>query len=230
MRKYRHLFRNDILIMAREAQCSNVTDYQEKKYTDQVKRIIDIVFSSTALFVLFPFFCLLGLIIKLDSPGPVIFSQQRVGKNGQLFRMYKFRSMVVDAEKLLPSLADQNEASGPMFKIKKDPRVTRIGRILRKTSLDEFPQLWNVLNGDMSLVGPRPALPSEVNQYTEFQRQRLLIKPGCSGLWQVCGRSNVDFETMIMLDLLYLKERCLLFDLLVMIKTVGQLVYSKTAY
>lgn len=230
MQKYQHLFRNNILHMAKEIQWLNVTDYQKKRHTDQVKIIMDILLSGTALIVLLPFFCLLGLIIKLDSPGPVIFSQQRVGKNGQLFRMHKFRSMVVTAEKLLPNLANQNKASGPMFKIKKDPRITRIGRILRKTSLDKFPQLWNVLNGDMSLVGPRPELPSEVAQYTEVQRQRLLIKPGCSGLWQVCDRSNVDFETMIALDLLYLKERCLVFDLLIIFKTIGQLIYSKTAY
>lgn len=194
------------------------------------KRALDIFLSASALICLFPVFIMVAGCIWLDSPGPVLFSQSRIGKKGKPFKMYKFRSMIVGAEELLASLQDQNEASGPMFKIKKDPRITRVGRWIRKTSIDELPQLWNVLKGEMSLVGPRPGLPSEVAQYTDQEKQRLLVHPGCSGLWQVSGRSDLDFETMIALDLSYIQKQSLRFDGLIILKTIGQICCSKTAY
>lgn len=194
-----------------------------------LKRFIDILFSSVALITLLPFL-IIAACIFVDSPGPVIFSQYRIGKDGRPFKMYKFRSMVLNAESLLSSLQEKNEASGPMFKIKDDPRITKFGKFIRKTSIDELPQLWNVLKGEMSLVGPRPALPSEVNQYTKYQKYRLIVKPGCSGLWQVCGRSQVGFETMIYLDLIYIKEQSIFLDFIIIFKTIKQMFCSKTAY
>ncbi len=195
-----------------------------------LKRFIDILFSSVALITLLPFFLIIAACIFVDSPGPVIFSQYRIGKDGKPFKMYKFRSMVLNAESLLSSLQEKNEASGPMFKIKDDPRITKFGKFIRKTSIDELPQLWNVLKGEMSLVGPRPALPSEVKQYTKYQKYRLIVKPGCSGLWQVSGRSQVGFETMIYLDLIYIKEQSIFLDFIIIFKTIKQMFCSKTAY
>ncbi|MBC2812204.1 sugar transferase [Enterococcus faecalis] len=195
-----------------------------------LKRFIDILFSSVALIILMPVFMIVAVCIFLDSPGPVIFSQYRIGKDGRPFKMYKFRSMVLNAESLLLSLQEKNEASGPMFKIKNDPRITKFGKFIRKTSIDELPQLWNVLKGEMSLVGPRPALPSEVNQYTKYQKCRLIVKPGCSGLWQVCGRSQVSFEMMIYLDLIYIREQNIFLDFIIILKTINQMFCSNTAY
>src|SRR5699024_3726665 len=164
---------------------------KRKKLYELSKRIIDIIFSFIGLVVLSPLLLWIALRIYLEEPGkPIIFSQYRVGKNKQLFKMYKFRSMCVDAEKKLPTLLSKNEVEGAMFKMKDDPRVTKFGRFIRKTSLDELPQLWNVLKGEMSLVGPRPSLQREVSQYTKYDEQRLLVKPGCTGLWQINGRSN----------------------------------------
>lgn len=169
--------------------------------------------------------------IKIEDPkGPVFFKQMRVGKNGQIFAMYKFRSMVVDAEKLLSKVAHLNETTGALFKIKNDPRVTKIGKVIRKTSIDELPQLWNVIKGDMSLVGPRPSLPMEVAQYTPNERQRLFVTPGCTGLWQVSGRSNIGFEEMVELDLEYIKQRSLIFDVKIIWKTILTMFYSQDAY
>lgn len=195
-----------------------------------LKRFIDILFSSVALITLLPVFVIVAACIFVDSPGSVIFSQYRIGKDGRPFKMYKFRSMVLNAESLLSSLQEKNEASGPMFKIKDDPRITKFGKFIRKTSIDELPQLWNVLKGEMSLVGPRPALPSEVDQYTKYQKYRLIAKPGCSGLWQICGRSQVDFDTMIYLDLIYIREQSIFLDFIIMLKTIKQMFCSKAAY
>ncbi|EHA3993763.1 sugar transferase [Enterococcus faecalis] len=195
-----------------------------------LKRFIDILFSSIALITLLPVFVIVAVCIFVDSPGSVIFSQYRIGKDGKPFKMYKFRSMVLNAESLLSSLQEKNEASGPMFKIKDDPRITKVGKFIRKTSIDELPQLWNVLKGEMSLVGPRPALPSEVNQYTKYQKYRLIVKPGCSGLWQVCGRSQVGFDTMIYLDLIYIREQSIFLDFIIILETIKQMFCSKTAY
>ncbi|MEQ2468299.1 sugar transferase [Niallia hominis] len=195
------------------------------------KRLIDIIGASLGLLFLSFLFIIVAILIKVqDSKGPVFFKQQRVGKNGKIFNMYKFRSMVSNAEELLDSLLDKNETSGAMFKMKDDPRITGIGKFIRKTSIDELPQLWNVLKGDMSLVGPRPPLPREVDEYTEYDMQRLLVTPGCTGLWQVSGRSNIGFEGMVELDLKYISERSLLNDIKILLKTVLVLFGSKDAY
>lgn len=195
------------------------------------KRCIDIAGSIVGLLVLFVVFLIVGLLIKLEDPkGSIFFSQKRVGKNGEEFNMYKFRSMVSDAEAKLAELLEQNEATGAMFKMKNDPRITKIGRFIRKTSIDELPQLINVLKGDMSLVGPRPPLVREVIEYTEYQLQRLLVTPGCTGLWQVSGRSNVGFEEMVELDLTYITTRSLTADIKIICRTILMLFGSKNAY
>lgn len=195
------------------------------------KRVMDLIGSLIGIILLSPVFVVLALLIKLeDRKASIIFKQQRVGKDGRLFYIYKFRSMVTNAEKLLDQLLDKNETTGAMFKMRDDPRVTRIGHFIRKTSLDELPQLFNVLKGDMSLVGPRPPLPREVEKYTNYDKQRLLITPGCTGLWQVSGRSNIGFEKMVKLDLQYIQTRNTWLDLKLIIKTVLLLLGSKNAY
>ncbi|KFL14875.1 multidrug MFS transporter [Geobacillus stearothermophilus] len=195
------------------------------------KRIMDICGALIGLICLSWLFLIVALLIKLEDPkGPVFFKQVRVGKDGKEFYMYKFRSMVTNAEELLESLLHLNETTGAMFKMKNDPRVTKVGRFIRKTSIDELPQLWNVLKGDMSLVGPRPPLPREVAQYTEYDKQRLLVIPGCTGLWQISGRSNVGFKEMVELDLQYIRNRSILFDLKIILKTVLVLFGSKDAF
>lgn len=186
------------------------------------KRAFDIAASFCALVVLSPVFLIIYLIIYLDDPhGNPIFSQIRIGKNGKAFRFYKFRSMVVNAEDLLAGLQNQNEMSGPAFKMKNDPRVTKVGRFIRKTSLDELPQLWNVLKGDMSLVGPRPPLPNEVEQYTEEQKKRLSVTPGLTCYWQVQpSRNNLDFGEWFELDMKYLRERSMKTDIKIIFQTI----------
>lgn len=195
-----------------------------------LKRLFDVV----ASLILLPFFLILypfiAIAIKLNSPGPVFLPQKRVGRAGKLFNYHKFRSMVDNAERQLPKLMKYNEASGPVFKMKDDPRVTRVGRFLRKTSLDELPQILNVLKGDMSLVGPRPPLPNEVKQYTREQRRRLTIKPGITGPWQVSGRSDVSFDEWVRLDIYYIQNWSLLLDLTILLKTVGAVVTRRGAY
>lgn len=196
-----------------------------------LKRVFDLLGALLGLLILSPLLIVLAIIIKLeDWNGSIFFSQQRVGLNGKTFQMYKFRSMVVDAESQLNSLLMHNETTGAMFKMSNDPRVTKIGKILRKTSLDELPQLWNVLKGDMSLVGPRPPLPREVLEYTNHDIQRLIVVPGCTGLWQISGRSNIGFNEMVELDLLYIKTRNLWMDFIIVLKTFKVLVGSKDAY
>ncbi|KRF38006.1 sugar transferase [Paenibacillus sp. Soil787] len=196
-----------------------------------VKRMLDIMLSLMGLFFLTPLFIIIAIWIKLEDPkGSVFFKQNRVGKDEALFPMYKFRSMVSNAEELKQQLMSQNEVEGAMFKMKNDPRVTRVGRLLRKTSIDELPQLWNVLVGDMSLVGPRPALPSEVSEYTPYEKRRLVVTPGCTGLWQVSGRSNLSFGQMVELDLTYIRERSIFYDLKIILKTVSVLLGSKDAF
>lgn len=201
------------------------------KYYLISKRIIDLVLSCIGIFLLVPFFVLIACLIKLeDKKGPVIFKQVRVGENGKEFYMYKFRSMITNAEELKLFLISQNEASGPVFKIKQDPRVTKFGRFIRKTSLDELPQLINVLKGEMSLVGPRPPLPEEVEKYTGYERQRLSVIPGLTCYWQINGRSNVSFEQWIEMDLKYIKERNFFLDIKLILKTMIVLIGSKDAY
>jgi lipopolysaccharide/colanic/teichoic acid biosynthesis glycosyltransferase len=196
-----------------------------------MKRTTDILGSLVGLVLFSPLLIVVSLLIKLGNlHAPIIFRQVRVGKNGRPFTIYKFRSMVPDAEKLLAKLKERNETSGCMFKMKDDPRVTRIGRFIRKTSIDELPQLINVLRGEMSLVGPRPPLPSEVAQYSDYHKRRLLVTPGCTGLWQVNGRSNVGFEKMVELDLEYIRERNLAMDLKIIFMTFAVMVDRKDAY
>lgn len=195
------------------------------------KRFMDIAGSLYGIIFLSPVFLIIALFIKIEDPnGKVIFQQVRVGKNGKLFHIYKFRSMVSNAEELLDELLDRNETTGAMFKMKEDPRVTRIGHYIRRTSLDELPQFLNVLKGDMSLVGPRPPLPREVKKYTDYDKQRLLVKPGCTGLWQVRGRSQVGFNQMVKLDLLYIRRRNIWLDLKIIFKTFLLLLGSKNAF
>ena len=197
----------------------------------KTKRVIDIVVSLLGLVVLAIPFGFVALLIKLEDPkGPVFFSQTRVGLNGNYFVLYKFRTMFVGAEEQLADLMEKNEIQGPMFKMKYDPRITRIGHFLRKFSIDEFPQLVNVLKGDMSIVGPRPALPREVEQYSDYHRLRLLVKPGCTGLWQVNGRNNLHFEEMIQLDISYLTKGSFLLDIQIMLKTFLVIITRDGAY
>ena len=186
------------------------------------KRCFDVVMSFLALILLSPLFLVLAVIIFVDDPhGSPIFSQIRVGKDGRLFRFYKFRSMIVNAEDMLEQLQDQNEMEGPAFKIKDDPRITRIGKFIRKTSLDELPQLVNVLKGELSLVGPRPPLPREVEQYTPKQMKRLTVKPGLTCYWQTQPhRNSLSFDQWLALDLQYINERSALVDLKILFATV----------
>ena len=194
-----------------------------------IKGLIDIVFSFIGVIVLSPLFIIIAIIIKITSKGPVFFSQKRVGRDGKEFKMYKFRSMVVNAEELKEKLAAQNEMSGPMFKMKDDPRVTKVGKFIRKTSIDELPQLWNVLKGDMSLVGPRPSLPKEVAQFEDWMNKRLEVKPGLTCYWQVSGRNNIDFEDWMKLDIKYVDERSTWIDIKLIFKTIGVLFGDKNA-
>jgi exopolysaccharide biosynthesis polyprenyl glycosylphosphotransferase len=195
-----------------------------------MKRGIDLVLGGLAVLLLSPVLAAVALAVKLDSRGPVLFRQQRVGVAGQPFTMFKFRSMVLDAEDRLTQLARSNEGSGLLFKMRDDPRVTRVGRIIRRYSLDELPQLFNVLNGTMSLVGPRPPLPREVAEYEGRVHRRLLIKPGITGLWQVSGRSNLAWEESVKLDLYYVENWSILSDFLVLLKTVRAVLKRDGAY
>ncbi|MGG3734197.1 sugar transferase [Heyndrickxia coagulans] len=205
--------------------------FEEKKAYAIVKRGIDIFGAIFGLICLSWLFLIVAILIKIEDPkGPVFFKQIRVGKNGKEFYMFKFRSMVTDAEKRLKDLLKFNEIEGAMFKLKDDPRVTKIGKFIRKTSIDELPQLWNVLKGDMSLVGPRPPLPREVKEYTNYDKQRLLVTPGCTGLWQVSGRNSLGFHKMVELDLQYISNRCLYIDIKIILKTVFLLFGSKNAF
>jgi exopolysaccharide biosynthesis polyprenyl glycosylphosphotransferase len=185
-----------------------------------LKRVLDIVASSLLLLVLSPVFLIIAAAIRIESPGPVLFAQERIGMNRRRFRLLKFRSMVVDAEAKKAALASQNEMGGPVFKMKNDPRVTRIGRIIRRTSMDELPQLVNVLRGEMSLVGPRPPLVSEVERYEWVHRKRISIKPGITCLWQISGRNNIPFERWMEMDRQYVENWCLWLDVKILCKTV----------
>lgn len=199
--------------------------------TELAKRWMDIAVSGLMLILLSPLFGMVALLIRQESPGPVFFSQNRVGRWGKLFKMYKFRSMVVNAEKLQDRLKEQNEsAAGVIFKMKKDPRITKTGAFIRKTSIDELPQLWNVLKGDMSLVGPRPAIPGEVDEYTLDDRRRLDAVPGITCIWQVSGRSNIDFKGQVRLDVQYIESRSFWFDIVLLLKTIPAVLFGKGAY
>ncbi|BBI31766.1 multidrug MFS transporter [Cohnella abietis] len=195
------------------------------------KRLLDVSLAAFGMIFLLPVFLLVAVSIKLDDPkGKVFFQQTRVGKNGKTFKMYKFRSMVSNADQILNHILHLNEIDGAMFKIKDDPRITRVGRFIRRTSLDELPQFINVLKGDMSLVGPRPPLPREVETYTTYERQRLQVIPGCTGLWQVSGRNNIDFKAMVELDLKYINQRSIWFDIKLIFRTISVMFRTKDAY
>ena len=196
---------------------------EKKLIYNVMKRCFDIVGSLIGLIVLAVPLLIIALIILIDSPGASpIYVQQRIGKKGKAFKFYKFRSMVPDAEKMLEPLLEKNEMQGPAFKMKDDPRITKFGRIIRKTSIDELPQLWNVLKGDMSLVGPRPPLPREVEMYNDYQYQRLLVTPGITCYWQVQPqRNSLSFDEWLSLDLKYISERSFKTDLIILFKTIG---------
>ena len=194
------------------------------------KRSLDFTLASVGMLALSPVLLAIAVAIKLDSQGDMFFTQIRVGKGGKLFKLHKFRTMVSNAEDLKKDLMTQNELNGPAFKMKLDPRVTRIGRLLRKTSLDELPQLWNVVCGDMSLVGPRPALPSEVAQWENWQYQRLAVEQGCTCIWQVSGRNDVDFDEWMRMDLEYVQKWSLGLDVQLIFRTILVMLTGRGAY
>lgn len=195
------------------------------------KTVVDVTCASLGILVLSPVFLVCAAVIRLESPGPVIFKQKRIGRDGRPFNFYKFRSMYIDAEQRRQELLKANESKdGVIFKMQKDPRVTRFGRFIRKFSIDELPQLFNVVVGDMSLVGPRPPLPSEVAEYTLEDRKRLTVKPGITCIWQVSGRSDIPFRQQVALDKEYIMSRSLWRDLWILLKTVPAVLTGKGAY
>nr|BAI67356.1 putative glycosyltransferase [Limosilactobacillus fermentum] len=195
-----------------------------------VKRVFDFLAAACGIIILSPLMLIIAVLIKSEDHGPVFYKQKRIGQNGKAFEMYKFRSMFVNAGQMLAKLKEQNDVDGPMFKMKDDPRVTKIGHFIRKHSLDELPQFLNILRGDMSLVGPRPPLPSEVEEYSEYDKQRLFVIPGCTGLWQATERNEVGFNEMVQLDIEYIQRAGFLFDLWIMVKTVGIVIKPNGSY
>ena len=200
------------------------------RYQHGLKRFLDLVIATLGLVGSLPLWLVIGVAIKLDSRGPVFHVQERVGLNGRRFRFYKFRSMYIDAEERLHTLLEHNEATGPVFKMRNDPRVTRVGAILRQSSLDELPQLINIVAGDMSLVGPRPPLPREVEQYRVLDYMRLAVKPGLTCLWQISGRSNCSFDKWMELDRAYVQNLSLRLDLTILVRTVWAVLSCRGAY
>jgi lipopolysaccharide/colanic/teichoic acid biosynthesis glycosyltransferase len=212
-------------------ECKRVLWNRVVASTKVVKRGIDILISSAALLALAPVFLVVALLIRFDSPGPVLFKQTRVGRWGKTFSFWKLRSMYIDAEERKAAIAKQNEMDGGViFKMKEDPRITRIGKFLRRGSIDELPQLWNVLKGDMSLVGPRPPLPSEVQEYTLADRRRLEAVPGITCFWQVMGRSTIPFSEQVELDVAYIESQSLRQDLTILMKTIPAVLSGRGAY
>lgn len=202
-----------------------------RRYYDTAKRAMDLFGSSIALLVLSPVFLLAAVLVKLSSPGPVFFPQRRVGRAGREFTCWKFRTMVCDAEDLKQDLATKSHHADPRtFKMKRDPRVTRFGAWLRRSSADELPQLFNVLNGDMSLVGPRPPVPSEVALYSERDLKRLAVKPGLTCIWQVSGRADIPFDQQVAMDIEYIEKRSVSFDINLILRTPSALLSGKGAY
>jgi exopolysaccharide biosynthesis polyprenyl glycosylphosphotransferase len=195
-------------------------NYLELRFKD----LFDFLFSVFVVVVFSPLFVILALAIKIDSKGPVYFAQKRVGLRGRKFHVFKFRTMVTNAEELKTKLMQQNEMDGPVFKMTNDPRITRVGRFLRKTSLDELPQFFNVLTGDMSVVGPRPPIPEEVKQYESWQLRRLSMKPGITCIWQVSGRNNIPFDEWMKMDLQYIDNWSLKLDFVIFLKTIRTMV------
>lgn len=208
----------------------NKRQVESRKVYHSIKRIIDLIISILALILLTPIMAIIAYKIKKEDGGPIFYSQIRVGKNGKKFKMLKFRSMIINADQKLDKLMKLNEVDGAMFKMKHDPRVTKVGHFLRKHSLDELPQLINVLKGDMSLVGPRPPLPSEVKKYTDYDKQRLYVTPGCTGLWQATERNNVGFNEMVELDLSYIKNESMLLDIKIILMTIQIIFWPNSSY
>lgn len=220
-----------VIITNTKIKSGNHLSKKNKKVFLFFKVIIDKVLASIGLCVLSPCFVVVILILKITEPkSPVFFKQIRYGKNSEKFEIYKFRTMHVDAESKLEQLIKHNEIEGAMFKIKDDPRITKFGKMLRNTSIDELPQLINVLKGDMALVGPRPPLPREVEMYSNYEMQRLSVVPGCTGLWQVSGRNELSFKEMVELDLMYINTMSLWLDIKIIAKTIFMLMGSKNGY
>ncbi|MGQ2283366.1 sugar transferase [Apilactobacillus kunkeei] len=194
------------------------------------KRLFDIVASLIALLVTLPITLIVSICIYLDDRGPIFYTQKRIGKNGESFKIYKFRSMYKDADDRKEQLTSQNEINGAMFKMSNDPRVTRVGGFIRRHSIDELPQFLNVLIGNMTIVGPRPPLPEEVDQYNEYDKKRLEVRPGCTGLWQVSGRNALDFDKMVELDIYYIQRASLSLDIKICLKTVWIMISPNEAY
>jgi exopolysaccharide biosynthesis polyprenyl glycosylphosphotransferase len=207
-----------------------VEEPQSDRAGGWAKRLFDLVVAGSLVVLLSPLLALVALLVRLQDGGPVFYRQRRVGAGGAVFDMVKFRSMVVDAEARLDELADANEHDGVLFKIREDPRITRIGRFIRKFSIDELPQLFNVLRGEMSLVGPRPPLVDEYERYEQDTHRRLLVRPGMTGLWQVSGRSDLPWSEAVRLDLYYVDNWSMVIDLVIMLKTVKAVLVSKGAY
>lgn len=196
---------------------------------EKIKRFFDICLSAAALVVLSPLLLVIAILIYLEDKGPVIYSQTRIGKDGRAFKLYKFRSMCVDADEKLKDLQKLNERDGPVFKIRDDPRVTKVGKFIRKTCIDELPQLVNIIKGDMSIVGPRPPLPNEVEQYNSYQKQRLLVVPGLTCYWQIQKGEETTFDEWVELDLKYIKERSILLDFRLILLTFKVILSGKGA-
>ena len=205
------------------AECRN-------PYQSWGKRFFDLFGASVALVLLSPLLAIIALAIKMDTPGPIIYRSWRVGEGGRLFRFLKFRSMVQGADTIRDTLQHLNEVDGPVFKMARDPRITRVGAFLRRSSLDELPQFWNVLSGDMSLVGPRPPIPEEVVQYEPWQLRRLSVRPGLTCLWQISGRSQIGFDEWMRLDLEYIDQRSFRLDLKILLRTIPAVVSGTGAY
>lgn len=221
-RHYHSLTNNNII---------NKDQIEKRIFYHFFKKSFDELLSVIAIILLIPVFIIIAILIKFDDPkGPIFYSQIRIGKNDHPFKMYKFRSMVVNADKKLNKLLGHNEIEGAMFKMKSDPRVTRVGKFIRKYSIDELPQLLNVIKGDMALVGPRPPLKREVREYTKYDKQRLLVTPGCTGLWQVSERNNVGFHEMVRLDIKYIINANLWLDACILSKTIWIMLFPNDAY
>jgi lipopolysaccharide/colanic/teichoic acid biosynthesis glycosyltransferase len=203
---------------------------QAKHFQMAFKRVLDVIVSSILLILFAVPLAIVAIAVKLDSAGPVLYPHERVGHHGRRFRMYKFRSMYVDAEKAKQGLFVENETDAPLFKLRNDPRRTRVGRIIRRFSIDEFPQLINVLQGRMSLVGPRPSLPEEAAQFNDYHAHRVVAVPGMTGLWQVSGRSLIPFEKMVELDVRYAREWSIWLDIFILMKTIPVILGGRGAY